>query len=94
MKNNNKINFLILITLLKKIQIKWIIILFKKNKDIKNDVNNISLKKNSGSWSSKFSKIKSLLNKLIIEQNEGKNKNNRNKQLLEKRTIRRREKVK
>ena len=83
MKNNNKINFLILITLLKKIQIKWIIIL-----------NNISLKKNSGSWSSKFSKIKSLLNKLIIGQNEGKNKNNRNKQLLEKRTIRRREKVK
>ena len=57
MKNNNKINFLILITLLKKIQIKWIIILFKKNKDIKNDVNNISLKKNSGSWSSKLSKI-------------------------------------
>ena len=37
-------------------------------------------------------KIKSSLNKLIIVQNESKKKNNRNKQPLEKRTIRRREK--
>ena len=64
----------------------------QKNKDVKNDVDNISLKKNSGSGSSKLDKIKSSLNKLIIGQNEGKNKNNRNKQPLEKRTIRRREK--
>ena len=45
-----------------------------KNKDIKNDVDNISLKKNTGSGSSKLDKIKSSLNKLIIGQNENKNK--------------------
>ena len=63
------------------------------NKEIngKNDVDNISLKK-EGSGSSKLDKIKSSLNKLIIVQNENKKKNNRNKQPLEKRSIRRREK--
>ena len=64
----------------------------QKIKDVKNDVDNLSLKKNNGSGSSKLDKIKSSLNKLIIGQNERKNKNNRNKQPLEKRTIRRREK--
>ena len=63
------------------------------NKEIstKNDIDNIPLKK-EGSGSSKLDKIKSSLNKLIIVQNESKKKNNRNKQPLEKRTIRRREK--
>jgi len=63
------------------------------NKEIngKNDIDNISLKK-EGSGSSKLDKIKSSLNKLIIVQNENKKKNNRNKQPLEKRSIRRREK--
>ena len=64
-----------------------------KNKDNnnKNDVDNISLKK-EGSGSSKLDKIKSSLNKLIVNQNEKNKNNNRNKQPLEKRAIRRREK--
>ena len=69
----------------------------KKNEENnnKNDIDNISLKKNSGNGSSKLDKIKSSLNKLIIGQNENKKNsknNNRNKQPLEKRTIKRREK--
>ena len=66
----------------------------KKNEDInyKNDIDNVSLKKDTGSGSSKLDKIKSSLNKLIIGPNENQKKNNRNKQPLEKRTIKRREK--
>ena len=64
-----------------------------KNKEInnKNDIDNILLRK-EGSGSSKLDKIKSSLNKLIIVKNENKKKNNRNKQPLEKRTIKRKEK--
>ena len=61
-----------------------------KENNIKNDIDNISLKK-EGNGSSQLEKIKSSLNKLIIGQNENNKKNNRNKQPLEKRTIRRRE---
>ena len=66
----------------------------KKNEENNNkyDIDNISLKKESGNGSSKLDKIKSSLNKLIIGQNENIKKNNRNKQPLEKRTIKRREK--
>ena len=66
----------------------------KKNEEInnKNDIDNVSLKKDIGSGSSKLDKIKSSLNKLIIGPNESQKKNNRNKQPLEKRTIKRREK--
>ena len=65
---------------------------YKKNEEInyKNDIDNISLKKDSGRGSSKLDKIKSSLNKLIIGPNERVKKNNRNKQPLEKRTIKRR----
>ena len=59
--------------------------------NIKNDKDNIPIKRESGG-SSKLDKLKSSLNKLIIGQNENNKKNNRNKQPLEKRTIRRREK--
>ena len=48
-----------------------------KNKDIKNDVDNISLKKIQEV--AVLDKIKSSLNKLIIGQNENKNKSNGNK---------------
>ena len=66
----------------------------KKNEENNNkyDIENISLKKESGNGSSKLDKIKSSLNKLIIGQNENIKKSNRNKQPLEKRTIKRREK--
>ena len=66
----------------------------KKNEENNNkyDIDNISLKKESGNGSSKLDKIKSSLNKLIIGQNENIKKNNTNKQPLEKRTIKRREK--
>ena len=57
-----------------------------------NKMNNniISLKNNNDSVISKLDKIKSYLNKLIIGQKENKNKNNRNKPALDKRTIRKR----
>ena len=48
------------------------------------------MKNNNDSVISKLDKIKSYLNKLIIGQKENKNKNNRNKPALDKRTIRKR----
>ena len=63
-------------------------------KNNKNDIDNISSKKDNGNGSSKLDKIKSSLNKLIIynQNNLKKNNNNRNKQPLEKKTIKRKEK--
>ena len=62
------------------------------NKETNNDIDNIIQNKNSNNGSSKLDKIKSSLNKLIINQNERKKNNNRNKEILDKKTIKRKEK--